>query len=167
MKIYTLVRRQTIPRSCTDVFRFFEQADNLERVTPRSVGFRLLTPKPITMAHGTVLDYVIHLLGIPVRWTTYIATYEPPHRFVDVALRGPYSFWHHTHTFHESDGETEMTDEVRYALPLGVIGRIVRALWVRRQLNHIFDYRARVIGEMLKSDAAEEPMLSSQEHNQK
>lgn len=150
MKLYTLRRQQIIERPREEVFGFFERAENLERVTPKSVGFRILTPPPIRMGAGTILDYVIHLMGFPVRWTTCITEYESPVRFADVALRGPYSFWHHTHTFEPHERGTLMTDEVRYALPFGWLGRLVRWLWVRRELEHIFDYRARVIGELLE-----------------
>jgi len=154
MRLYTLKREQIIKRPRAEVFRFFEQPENLERITPRSVGFEILTPRPISMQTGTVLDYTIRLLGIPVRWTTVITVHEPPNRFADVALKGPYSFWHHTHTFEELGNDTLMIDEVRYALPFGFLGRMVRALWVRRQLKHIFDYRADVIRELLESDIA-------------
>ena len=156
MKLYTLKRRQRIARPRDEVFAFFEKPENLERITPGSVGFNILTPRPIRMGVGTVLDYIIHLVGIPVRWTTIIASYEPPYHFSDVALRGPYGFWHHTHTFEEDGDGTVMTDEVRYALPFGPLGRLVRALWVRRQLDHIFDYRAEVIGAMLEEGSVSE-----------
>lgn len=149
MKIYTLKRRQLLPRPAREIFKFFERPENLESITPSSVGFVILTPRPIRMQVGTVLDYTIKILGLPVRWTTLIQSYDPPESFVDVAIRGPYSFWHHTHTFEETDEGTIMTDEVRYALPFGWIGRIAHGLWVRRQLNSIFDYRARVISEIL------------------
>jgi len=151
MKTYTLRKQQTIARPIDDLFNFFKQPDNLEKITPASVGFTILTPRPIVMQVGTVLDYTIRLLGLPVRWTTLISTYDPPHRFVDVALRGPYSFWHHTHTFAEGDKGTIMTDEVRYALPFGLIGRLAHFLWVKRQLEYIFDYRRRVISDLLEN----------------
>jgi len=153
MKIYTLKRKQSIARLRWEMFEFFEKPDNLEKITPNSVGFEILTPKPIKMKTGTVLDYTIRLFGLPVRWTTLITDYDPPQGFSDVALRGPYRFWHHTHTFEENTDGTIMTDEVRYALPLGFIGRIIHALWVKRQLDKIFNYRARVISDMLESGA--------------
>lgn len=152
MKCYTLKRRQVIARPLQEVFSFFAQPENLAKITPDTVGFHMLTPLPIVMQSGIVLDYTIRVLGIPVRWTTLITAYDPPHRFCDVAIRGPYSFWHHTHTFEETDEGTLMTDEVRYALPFGIAGRIVHRLWVKRQLDHIFDFRARVIRQMLEAD---------------
>jgi ligand-binding SRPBCC domain-containing protein len=151
MKIHTLKRRQIIEKPLIEVFHFFEQPENLERITPQSVDFIILTPRPIKMNKGTVLDYKIRLLGIPVRWTTLISEYDPPHRFSDVAIRGPYSFWFHKHTFEEEKGGTVMTDEVRYSLPLGFMGEIAHFLWVRRQLDYIFDYRAKIIGNLLES----------------
>jgi ligand-binding SRPBCC domain-containing protein len=154
MKVYILKRQQTIARPLDEVFNFFKQPDNLEKITPSSVGFTILTPQPITMQAGTVLDYTIRLLGLTVRWPTLIAAYNPPHSFVDVALRGPYSFWHHTHTFEESDQGTMMFDEVRYSLPFGILGRLAHFLWVERQLGHIFDYRERVIADLLMNDNA-------------
>jgi ligand-binding SRPBCC domain-containing protein len=150
VKVYTLRRQQLIRRPIDEVFRFFEEPGNLTTITPRSVGFEILTPPPILMHSGTVLDYTIKIMGIPVRWTTLITDYEPPHRFADVALRSPYSLWHHTHTFIETEGSTLMTDEVRYALPFWALGRLVHSLWVRGQLQHIFDYRETVIRRLLE-----------------
>ena len=151
MKVYTLKREQLINRPRRKVFAFFERPENLERITPASLGFEILTPKPILMQTGMVLDYTIRLFGIPVRWTTVITGYNPPKGFSDVALRSPYGFWHHTHTFAEVDGGTLMTDEVRYALPLGPVGRLANSLWVKRQLERIFDFRAEAIRKLIDS----------------
>lgn len=149
MRVYVLHRRQKIKAPLKRVFEFFQSPENLERITPRSVGFRILTPKPITMQVGTVLDYTIRLFGLPVRWTTLISEYDPPQRFADVALKGPYRFWHHTHTFEVDGDATVMTDEVNYALPFGWLGRLAHALWVKRQLQNIFDYRGKVIATVM------------------
>ena len=151
MKTHILKRRQLLPRPAREIFHFFEKPENLEKITPASVGFVILTPKPIKMQAGTVLDYTIRIMGLPVRWTTLIQRYEPPDIFVDVSIRGPYSFWHHTHTFEETEDGTVMTDEVRYAMPFGFLGRIVHGMWVKKQLNYIFDYRAKVIAELIDS----------------
>jgi ligand-binding SRPBCC domain-containing protein len=93
------------------------------------------------MQSGTLIDYTVRATGFPVRWTTLITDYEPPYRFVDVQLKGPYSFWHHTHTFEAVDGGTMIKDTVRYVLPFGILGRAVHRLLVRRQLRKIFEYR--------------------------
>lgn len=153
MKTYILKRCQVIAKPRRDVFAFFGDPENLEKITPVSVGFNILTPQPIVIKAGIVLDYTIRLLGLSIRWTTLISSYDPPNRFSDVALRGPYSFWHHTHTFDESAQGTTMIDEVHYGLPLGLLGRMAHSLWVQRQLNYIFDYRAKVIGRLLDDDS--------------
>lgn len=145
MTVYRLFRQQWVPRPIEEVFAFFDRPENLSLITPPSLRFRLLTPSPIPMHQGAIIDYTIRLMGIPLRWTTYIALYEPPHRFVDIQIRGPYSFWHHTHRFDSVSGGTRITDEVLYVLPYGPLGRLAHALWVRRYLDHIFDYRRQYI----------------------
>lgn len=151
MKTYTLFQQQLVPTPVREVFEFFSRPENLERLTPKELGFRILTPSPIDMKEGAVIDYSIRIAGLPVRWTTLITLYEPPHRFVDLQLKGPYSYWHHTHSFAEFSGGTLLTDEVRYALPFGALGRWVRELAVRHQLERIFRERSYVI-ERLFSD---------------
>jgi ligand-binding SRPBCC domain-containing protein len=150
MTIHTLERKQRLPRKPGEVFPFFESPENLARITPPWLNFRILTPGPIEMKVGTVIDYTIRWLGIPVRWKTLITAHEPPWRFVDEQIKGPYSLWHHTHLFAETDSGTEMTDSVRYALPGGPVGDVAHAMIVRRQLNAIFNYRAEAISRMLE-----------------
>jgi len=148
--MHRLYCTQRVERPIEEVFAFFERPENLDSITPPELNFRILTPSPITMEKGTLIDYTVRITGIPLRWTTYIARYEPPHCFVDVQVRGPYSFWHHTHTFRAvSDHATLIEDEVLYLLPYGIVGRAVHALWVRRQLERIFAYRARRYHELL------------------
>lgn len=148
MTVHTLRRTQRFPHPARDVFAFFETPENLAVITPRWLDFRILTPSPIHMEQGTLIDYTIRWLTVPVRWTTLITNYDPPNGFVDEQIRGPYALWHHRHTFVETNGWTEMTDDVRYALPLGPIGRAAHALLVRHQLEEIFDHRSRVIGRI-------------------
>ena len=148
MRLYTLERRQRIPAALEEVFGFFQAPENLARITPPWLGFTILTPPPVVMNEGALIDYSIRWFCLPVRWTTIITRYDPPHVFVDQQLNGPYSFWHHTHTFVAVDGETEMGDAVRYALPAHVLGRMTHALLIRRQLEGIFDYRAKTIREL-------------------
>ncbi len=93
------------------------------------------------MRQGALIDYTIRWLGFPIRWKTEICEYEPPYRFVDQQIRGPYTLWHHTHAFSEINGMTEMTDYVRYQMPLGPIGRIAHSAFIRKQLQEIFEYR--------------------------
>lgn len=143
--MYTLVREQRFPRTRAELFPFFADAANLAEITPPSLHFRIRTPMPIEMRPGTLLDYTIRLFGIPVRWRTRIETFDPPARFTDEQLRGPYRRWHHTHEFIEVEGGTLMRDTVEYALPLGPLGRLAHALLVKSSLRRIFDYRRDVL----------------------
>lgn len=145
MTPYVLERKQFLPVPPDEAFRFFDRPENLAEITPAELGFRILTPSPIAMKEGALIDYTIRVLGMPVRWTTIITSYDPPRGFVDLQLKGPYSFWHHTHAFRAVDGGTEMTDTVRYLLPFGPLGALAHAVAVRRQLEGIFEHRSRVI----------------------
>jgi ligand-binding SRPBCC domain-containing protein len=145
MKLYTLKHQQLIRRSLTEVFEFFERPENLAKLTPVQLGFEILTPTPIEMKSGVLIDYTIKLFGIRLRWTTLITAFDPPNSFVDQQLKGPYSFWHHTHTFRQTIEGTIITDEVRYVLPFGLLGRMAHALFIGRQLKRIFGYRAEYI----------------------
>ena len=142
MAPYVLQRLQWIPRPINDVFAFFADAKNLETITPEWLGFRILTPEPITMEAGANVLYRLHWHGLPLRWLTEIQSWNPPHEFVDVQVQGPYRLWHHTHTFQPADGGTLMHDLVRYALPYGLVGRVAHAWLVKSDLEAIFDHRA-------------------------
>jgi ligand-binding SRPBCC domain-containing protein len=145
---YVLEREATIPAPRERVFPFFADARNLERLTPPSLRFRILTPGTIEMRAGAVIDYQLRVTGLPVRWRTLIETWEPPARFVDVQTKGPYRVWRHTHTFENVAGGTLMRDRVDYALPLGPLGALAQRLFVARQLEQIFAFRARVIQDL-------------------
>ena len=148
MKLYTLEREQLIDRPRAEVFAFFADAANLERITPGFLRFRIATPQPITIAEGTLIDYRLSLFGIPFGWRTRIERFEPSSCFVDTSLKGPYRVWNHTHTFSDAPGGTRMTDRVVYALPFGPLGMLAHAVMVRRMLGAIFDFRARTIAEI-------------------
>ena len=154
---HTLRREQWVPRPLDEVFAFFSDARNLGEITPRWLGFQILTPEPIRIAAGTRIRYRLSWHGIPLDWTTEIRRWEPPFRFVDAQLRGPYRLWHHTHRFEASNGGTRMMDVVRYRLPFGIVGRVVHALKVRRDLERIFDYRFTRIDELFTGRAAAPP----------
>jgi ligand-binding SRPBCC domain-containing protein len=148
MREHVLKRELRIAAPLDRVFAFFAEAENLARITPPELGFQIVTPRPIEMGRGTLIDYTIGLWGIPMRWRTLISVWDPPRRFVDEQLRGPYRQWIHTHSF-EADGEaTIVRDEVRYVLPLGFLGQLVHPL-IRRQLRRIFDYRTAVVERLL------------------
>jgi ligand-binding SRPBCC domain-containing protein len=143
-----LERRQWFPRPLEEVFEFFADAGNLAAITPPWLQFRILTPLPIRMHAGALIDYRIRLWGVPVRWRTEITRWEPPGCFVDRQIRGPYKTWIHLHRFTAQDGGTLMIDEVRYAAPLGLISE---PLFVRPQVERIFDYRSVVMRERFGS----------------
>ena len=142
MKTFTLTNELWLPQSLEEVFPFFADASNLERLTPPSLRFRILTPPPIDMAVGTIIDYRIRLRGIPMRWQSEITAWEPPYRFVDEQRRGPYRLWIHEHVFVPQGGGTLAKDIVRYAV-LG--GEIVQRLFVASELERIFEYRNAVL----------------------
>lgn len=138
----------TLPRSIDDVFIFFAEAGNLERITPPELNFRILLPKPATIEAGTLIDYCLRLFCWSFAWRSEITIWEPPHRFIDRQVKGPYRLWVHTHRFREEEGVTVIEDDVRYALPLRPVGEIVHPL-LRLHLERIFRYREKAIREIL------------------
>ena len=145
MAIYTLRREQLVPRPLEEVFGFFSDARNLQKITPPWLNFQILTAEPIDIQPGTLLDYRLKWHGFGIRWRTRIVTWNPPHAFTDEQIRGPYRLWNHTHTFTTEAGGTRMVDAVNYQLPLGILGAIAHRLAVRRDLERVFDYRRRAI----------------------
>ncbi len=146
MAVHVLEREQVVPRPVSEVFPFFADAFNLERITPPELRFEIVTPPPIEIRAGTLIDYRLRLFGVPFGWRTLIESFEDGVSFVDRQLRGPYKRWHHTHAFEAiGEGQTRMFDRVEYEVPLGPLGEIPRALFVTRQVSRIFDYRREVI----------------------
>ena len=149
---HTLHREQSLPGTPDEVFPFFADAGNLEAITPPWLGFRVVTPQPLEMRPGALIEYRLRLHGVSLSWRTTIAVWDPPRRFVDVQIAGPYRMWHHTHDFSQGPGGgTVMRDTVRYALPYGPLGELARRLFVARDLEAIFDFRTGRVAAALTS----------------
>ena len=144
---YLLEREQWLPADPDAVFEFFSDAANLAWLTPPWLELEIHTPLPVEKRVGLQLDYTIRLWRVPVRWRTRFTSWDPPHGFVDVEERGPYALWEHTHVFRPEGEGVRVIDRVRYALPLGPLGRLAQRVAVGRILTAIFDYRARRIRE--------------------
>lgn len=148
-KLYCIETETFIPRPREEVFEFFSDARNLERITPPFLRFQIQTPLPIEMEEGRIIEYRLRLSGIPIGWKSEITRWEPPRCFVDTQLRGPYRQWVHEHRFEPGEGGTQMMDRVEYRLPFGWLGGIAHFLFVRRQVEAIFAHRAAVIKNLL------------------
>jgi len=146
---HRLQREQLLPRRIDEVIAFFAEARNLERITPPWLVFRVLTPDPIEMRVGTLIDYRLRVHGIPLSWTTRIEQWDPGVGFVDRQIAGPYRLWHHRHTFHAQGAGTVVSDVVDYALPFGPLGELAHRLLVRRDLERIFAHRHAVAAREL------------------
>lgn len=145
MKVFTLHTQLWLPRPLDAVFPFFADAYNLERITPPFLNFEVLTPAPIPMKVGQTIDYKLRVHGLPLRWRSEITAWDPPHRFVDEQLRGPYRQWIHEHRFSEREGLTLAEDTVRYAVPGGAL---VHGLFVKPDVERIFEYRRQALQEI-------------------
>ncbi len=148
-RAHVLERTQLVPRPRAEVWTFFADPRNLEAITPEFLSFRIVTPAPIPMVPGTLVDYRLSLFGMPFSWRTRIDEVVPGERFVDVQLRGPYRRWHHLHRFEDAPGGTVVTDRVEYELPFGLAGRAARAIFVARILDRIFDHRRQRVDALL------------------
>jgi len=152
-RYWVLTLSQWLPVEPEALFPFFADAYNLERITPPLLRFHVLTPRPIDMRVGTLLDYRLKVRGMPVRWRTRIAQWHPPHGFTDEQLKGPYVRWHHTHTFTPAIGAngqagTRCDDRVEYRPPGGPLAPLINRLVVQRDVEAIFRYRAQVLAEV-------------------
>jgi len=166
MTTHTFNAELWLPEKLDAVFSFFADARNLEAITPPWLNFAITTPEPIDMHTGARIDYQLRVHGFPVRWKTEISVWDPPYRFVDQQLRGPYQQWVHAHTFEERDGGTLCRDKVEYSV-LG--GRVINWLLVRRDVEKIFAYRQKALvarfRERSPSPSIPPPNRSTQSHS--
>ena len=149
MQVHEFEAKQRIARPIEEVFAFFADARNLERITPPWLRFAILTPQPIAMAPGALIDYRLRVHGTPMRWRSEITAWEPPHRFMDVQRRGPYRLWEHEHGFEAMDGATLVRDCVRYAVPGGAL---VNRFLVKRDIESIFAHRRAALERLLAGE---------------
>ena len=146
--LQAIERCQLVPWSVTETFEFFTDAYNLEAITPPWLRFQILTPRPIPMNEGTLIDYRLSLHHVPFRWHTRIDVWHPGVRFVDRQLSGPFSLWEHTHTFEAAPEGTIIRDHVAYRMPFGMLGEVAHRALIRRDLGRIFDYRREAIDRL-------------------
>ncbi|MBK9248226.1 MAG: SRPBCC family protein [Ignavibacteria bacterium] len=148
--LHTLHRIQRAPLSIEKAWDFLSSPQNLKVITPEYMGFHILSDSlPEKMYAGLIIPYIVRpVMKLPIQWVTEITHVHEPHYFVDEQRFGPYAFWHHKHFLREIDGGVEMEDLIHYKLPFGVLGRIVNAVMVKKQLTEIFDYRYKKIEEM-------------------
>jgi len=138
-------QEQLIGRTRPEVFAFFADPSNLERITPESLRFEIRSRQPIAMRAGAIIDYQLSLYGLKFSWRTLIESFDPESGFVDVQSKGPYRSWRHSHSFSDAPGGTLVRDRVEYEVPLGPLGEIAHRLFVARQIRRIFDFRRAAI----------------------
>jgi ligand-binding SRPBCC domain-containing protein len=148
--MHTLTKETVVNRPLKEVFDFFSKAENLNEITPPDMQFQILTPLPINIQKGTLIDYKIKVNGIPFKWKTLISTWEPPYRFVDEQLKGPYNTWIHEHTFEERDGKTYMKDVVKFKSPGWILEPLINSLFIEKKVKGIFEYREKKLNEFFK-----------------
>lgn len=148
---YRLHAEVVLARPIDEVFAFFSDAGNLNELTPSRLQFEIVSPQPIDMHEGALIDYRLKVHGLPLRWQSRITVWDPPSRFMDVQTRGPYQWWEHEHSFEPCDGGTIVRDDVRYR-PKG--GPLVHALFVRRDIERIFAYRVQRLAELFGDNSS-------------
>jgi uncharacterized protein (TIGR01777 family) len=146
--VFWLTRKIWIPRSTDELWPFFSNEHNLEQITPPLLNFHVKSKSTSEIEKNTLIHYRLKLHGIPIRWTSRIAVWNPPHEFVDTQIKGPYSYWYHRHLFEPMGNGTLATDRVQYKLPMGAIGTYLASRFVRSDVEKIFDYRTTVIKKL-------------------
>src|SRR5947208_2569647 len=139
-KVYTLISEQWLPKQIEIVFDFFSRPENLQSITPAWLDFKIVD-SPHDLHVGSLIHYSLRWRFVPLRWTTKITGWDPPHRFIDTQISGPYTLWEHEHRFCAENNGTRIYDTVRYSLPLGFLGTLTHRGWVKSDLKKIFDFR--------------------------
>jgi ligand-binding SRPBCC domain-containing protein len=151
--MYQLKRQQLLRTDPDTCWKFFSSPQNLAVITPEYMRFTVLTEQPDSVYEGLIIAYTVSpVLGIPLKWVTEIKYVKENLFFVDEQRKGPYSFWHHEHHFEQVENGVLMTDIVSYSLPYGWIGRLAHRLFVKKQLEAVFDYRRKIVDEMFNAD---------------
>ena len=152
MKVYKKETVQHINASIEECWAFFSSPRNLQKITPKTMGFQITDFDEKNMYAGQIIQYKVSpLLGLKLRWTTEITIVKDNHYFIDEQRFGPYALWHHKHFFEPTENGVKMTDVVHYALPLGIIGQMMNALVVKNKLKEIFEYRVKAVNEIFNS----------------
>lgn len=158
MHLERLHKKQFLPLTLDQAWSFFSIPYNLNEITPQEMSFEFLSPPADKTYAGQLIQYKIKpVLNIPMRWVTEITQCVDKQYFIDEQRFGPYSFWHHQHHFKAVEGGVEMTDELHWGLPGGLLGRLVAGWWVRKQVNHIFEYREKTLMGVLEKEFNLEP----------
>jgi ligand-binding SRPBCC domain-containing protein len=152
MKIYELRTEITVEAPLEQVWDFFSNPKNLQRITPDYMRFQIVKcPDVETIFNGMIIEYIVRpILNLPLKWVTEITEVQSLVSFTDVQLKGPYALWHHFHSFEKINGHTKMLDRVQYAMPLSILGNIAHQLFVKKQLEEIFKYRAVAVRRLFK-----------------
>lgn len=151
IKFYKLYKKQYLPIDINIAWEFFSSPKNLSKITPSYMDFRITSELPEEMYEGMIITYKVKpVAAISVNWVTEISHIRKPFFFIDKQLSGPYKLWHHQHLFKEVDGGVEMEDIVHYKLPFGILGNIANSMFVKKQLEGIFNYRKNVLNEIFK-----------------
>jgi len=148
--MHFLTTTTVINKPLSEVFEFFSNAENLNKITPPDMQFKILTPLPIIIKKGTLIDYKIKVNGIPLNWQTEITEFEVNKRFIDKQLKGPYRVWIHEHTFEEKDGKTIMNDHVQFLSPGWFLEPIINKLFIEKKVKGIFAYREKILTNLFK-----------------
>jgi uncharacterized protein len=142
---------QWVPQTIKETFSFFKEAKNLEKLTPEFLKFKILSQSTQEIEDGTIFSYRLSIHGIPFKWKSKITDWNPASKFSDIQLKGPYSYWHHTHSFEEKNGGTLIKDHVLYKVPFGFLGDLVVGNFIKKDLETVFSYRTKTIDTLMNN----------------